>query len=203
MPLAQGITLYVIRHGETDWNRAGRLQGQIDIPVNDTGRAQAALNGRALYNAGIPLESLDFVASPLRRTAETMEIVREAAGLPRDGYRTDARLKEIKYGTWEGVLLSELKATDPAAHRARNANKYNWRPENGESYAELSARVDSWLSEVRSDAVVVTHGGVKRVLRALVSTMDEAEIPNQIVPQDRVLVLKSDGFAWLDGQPGA
>ncbi|MEO1720380.1 MAG: histidine phosphatase family protein [Pseudomonadota bacterium] len=201
MPLAVDVTLYVIRHGQTDWNRDRRLQGQIDIPINALGREQAAHNGRALRHADVPLDTLDFVASPLSRTTETMEILREAAGLPRAGFATDPRLKEIKYGDWEGALLSELKASDPAGYRERNANKYYWRPNNGESYAELSERVDGWLSEVERDAVVVTHGGVTRVLRGLVQPMTQNDVPNQIVPQDRVLVLRHDGHAWLDGQP--
>ncbi|MEL6225865.1 MAG: histidine phosphatase family protein, partial [Pseudomonadota bacterium] len=89
MPLKEGITLYVVRHGQTDWNKLGRLQGQTDIPINDLGRAQAAGQGQRLRGAlADDLDGINFVSSPLLRTAETMEILREAAGLPRDGYRT-------------------------------------------------------------------------------------------------------------------
>ncbi|MEO1709166.1 MAG: histidine phosphatase family protein [Pseudomonadota bacterium] len=199
MPLKEGITLHVVRHGQTDWNKLGRLQGQTDIPINDLGRAQAAGQGQRLRGAlADDLDGIDFVSSPLLRTAETMEILREAAGLPRDGYRTDARLMEIKYGTWEGAYLSELKAEDPDGYRERNTNKFRWRPTDGESYADLSERIAGWLEDVRDDAVVVTHGGVTRVLRGLVSDVDESLIPNQEVPQDRVLVLRSHDFHWLE-----
>ncbi|HZL86046.1 MAG TPA: histidine phosphatase family protein, partial [Candidatus Krumholzibacteria bacterium] len=103
--LRTGVTLYFVRHGETDWNRAQRYQGQRDIPLNATGRAQAGRNGRALALAlGGNAGALDYVASPLVRARETMEIMRREIGLARDGYRSDDRLREIHYGHWEGEL---------------------------------------------------------------------------------------------------
>ena len=89
--------LYYIRHGETDWNREARLQGQRDIPINATGRAQARKCGELLKELfardAIDAGALDYVASPLGRARETMEIARAVLGLDRD-YRTDERLAE-------------------------------------------------------------------------------------------------------------
>ena len=79
--LKPGITLYLIRHGETDWNKAQRYQGQRDIPLNDTGRAQAARNGAVLRRYLPDIETYDFVSSPLSRAIETMELLRGAMGL--------------------------------------------------------------------------------------------------------------------------
>ena len=80
--LAPGVTLYFIRHGETDWNAVQRYQGQTDIPLNDKGRAQAARNGRTLISRlGPAAATLDYVASPLSRASETMAIVRREMGL--------------------------------------------------------------------------------------------------------------------------
>src|SRR6185312_12901881 len=94
--LKPGITLYFIRHGETDWNRDQRYQGQRDIPLNATGRGQAARNGKVLAGAlGERAAGLDYVASPLERARETMQIVRRELGLPPDAFRTDDRLKEV------------------------------------------------------------------------------------------------------------
>ncbi len=93
-----GVTLYFIRHGQTGWNKDRRIQGQIDSELNDLGRQQAARNGQTLRQLLADLGSHDYVASPLRRTSETMEIVRENAGLPRSGFRTDDLLKEIHFG---------------------------------------------------------------------------------------------------------
>src|ERR1700738_2430472 len=103
-------TLIFIRHGETDWNAEGRMQGQRDIPLNDTGRAQARRNGTAIKAAKPEAVDFDFLASPLSRSRETMEIVRAAMGLPPDGYATDDRLKELTFGTWEGLTDKDLRA---------------------------------------------------------------------------------------------
>jgi probable phosphoglycerate mutase len=197
--LKDGVTLYFVRHGETDWNRAKRYQGQRDIPLNDTGRQQAGRNGRALAEAlGSAAASLDYVASPLMRTRETMEIVRrELALAPSSAYRTDDRLREINYGHWEGRLWDELAGTDPEGHAARRADSWNWQPTGGESYRMLSERVAGWLAEAERDAVVVSHGGVSRVLRALVLPLKPADIPSLEVPQDRVLMVQAGSVRWL------
>lgn len=199
MPLQAGVTLYFVRHGQTEWNRLKRLQGQIDIPLNDTGRAQATENGRRLRDVlGAEMDALDFVASPLSRTRETMELLREAAGLPREPYRTDPVLQEIRYGHWEGAYLDELKRQDPEGFAERRTNKLYWRPIDGESYAELRERVAGWLESVREDAVVVSHGGVSRVLRGLVlDDLDEQEIPNLPVPQDQVMRVTPGQVDWF------
>ena len=98
--LKAGITLYYIRHGETDWNRGQRYQGQRDIPLNATGRAQAKGNGQLLAAAlGDRAAQFDYVASPLQRASETMQILRAEMGLDSRTYRTDDRLMEINYVT--------------------------------------------------------------------------------------------------------
>jgi broad specificity phosphatase PhoE len=175
--LQPGVTLYFVRHGETDWNRAQRYQGQQDIPLNATGRSQASRNGQALADLlGGDGAALDFVASPLLRARETIEIVRRKMALAPDSYRTDDRLAELRYGHWEGQLWGELPRTDPEGYAAREADPWNWRPMGGESYRMLSERVGLWLAEMRRDAVVVSHGGVSRVLRGLVLKLGGSEI---------------------------
>lgn len=196
--LKPDVTLYFVRHGETDWNKAQRYQGQRDIPLNDTGRAQAADNGRRLQAViGGVAAGLDFVASPLLRTRETMEIAREAMGLTREPYRLDPRLAEISYGHWEGHLWSELPAIDPEGFAARQANFWGWQPRGGESYAMLSDRIAGWLESVDQTAVVVAHGGVMRVLRGLVEGLAPEAIQALPVPQDKVLILNGDSARWL------
>ena len=196
--LQPNVTLYFVRHGETDWNLAQRYQGQRDIPLNATGRDQAARNGRALALAlGRNAGALDYVASPLVRARETMEIMRREIGLPPDGYRTDDRLREINYGHWEGELWGELPIKDPQGFAAREADKWGWRPRGGESYQALSERVAGWLGEVERDVVVAAHGGVMRVLRGLSRGLDPGEIFRLDVPQDKVLVMQADRTRWL------
>ena len=196
--LAPGITLYFVRHGETDWNLAQRYQGRRDIPLNATGRAQAERNGQMLEELlGNGAERHDYVASPLARARETMEILRSALGLPAEGYATDARLREIDYGHWEGRLWSELPATDPEGYAARKADTWGWQPTGGESYRMLCERVARWLAELERDTIVAAHGGVSRVLRGLVLGLQTSEIPFLEVPQDKVLIVARGRIAWL------
>ena len=196
--LKPGLTLYYVRHGETDWNKAQRYQGQKDIPLNATGRGQASGNGRLLAGAlGTAAAGLDFVASPLARARETMEIIRGELGLAGAGYRTDARLREVHYGHWEGEAWQELPARDPDGYAAREADKWAWRPRGGESYRDLSERVAGWVATVERDAIVAAHGGVMRVLRGLLLRLEPAEIFLLDVPQDKVLVFGAGSARWL------
>jgi broad specificity phosphatase PhoE len=167
--MAQPI-LYFIRHGETDWNAERRLQGQHDIPLNDLGRAQAAHCGKVLRDLfgrdGRDADSFEYVASPLVRARETMELVRASLGVDSCRYRMDKRLAELSFGRWEGFTFAELKAQDPAnlALAAREHDKWSFVPPGGESYAQLLVRVEEWVATVTRDTVVAAHGGVARTL---------------------------------------
>lgn len=190
-------TIYFIRHGQTDWNRDRRYQGQQDVPLNDTGRAQAKRNGRALKAFLPAIASTRFIASPLLRARETMEIVRSELGLPASGYQTHPDLMELSYGTWEGTLQDNLAAHDPDGLMARQADPFRWRPEQGESYQDLLARVRLWAGTITEDCVVVSHGGISRCLRAHRLELDPESIPGLESPQDRVLILSGSDMRWL------
>ncbi len=187
----------MIRHGQTAWNAEGRLQGQKDIPLNDTGRQQAAGNGLALK--GILGEMVfDFVASPLGRTRETMEILRRAMNLPPLAYRTDPRLVELSFGDWEGLTLDELTVLAPERVEERARSKWNFIPpgESAESYEILCWRIGSWLGDVRQPTVCVSHGGVFRAAFRL-HGMSEEEAANTPIHQDRLLRIDETGMHWL------
>ncbi|MBI1649249.1 histidine phosphatase family protein [Hyphomicrobium sulfonivorans] len=192
-----GVTIYFIRHGETDWNAQSRYQGQADVPLNDKGRGQARRNGETLRALAPETGALPFIASPLQRARETMEIVRSAMELPAEGYSLDPRLKEINYGAWQGTLAAELPQVDPDGLAARNLDTFNWRPEGGESYADLTQRAVGWLDGIDGDCVVVAHGGISRVLRGHLYALEPLAIPDLPVPQDRILILRRDGMEWI------
>jgi len=196
--LKLGVTLYFVRHGETDWNRAQRYQGHRDIPINATGRAQAKRNGvRLAALLGVRAAALDYVASPLKRASETMRIVRAEMGLNAADFRTDDRLKEINYGNWEGQAWHDTAALDRDGYAARQADLWNWQPRGGESYRMLAERVGAWLAEVAGDTVVVAHGGVSRALRALILGLSAEDVMRLEVPQDLILVIEGGGVRWL------
>ena len=191
------VTIYFIRHGETDWNAQSRYQGQADVPMNATGRTQARRNGEALRMLLPQIAHSDYVASPLLRARETMEIVRDALGLDPSAYRLDERLKELHYGHWQGIFAADLPGIDAAGIEARARDTFRWRPRGGESYEDLMARAVAWLGDVERDTVVSAHGGISRVLRGHLYGIDPPNVPELIVPQDRVLILRRDGMDWL------
>lgn len=192
-----GQTIYIVRHGETDWNRDRRYQGQRDIPLNVVGRAQALRNGETLRSLLPAIADIDFVASPLGRARETMEILRGALGLVPEGYDIDERLRELSYGTWEGQLQADLPRLDPDGWGTRKLDPYRWRPSGGESYADLMVRTVDWLSGVTRDTLVAAHGGVVRTLQAHVCGLDPETVPVLDAPQDKVLVLCDGQMRWL------
>jgi broad specificity phosphatase PhoE len=186
------IPVVFVRHGETDWNAAGRLQGHRDIPLNDKGRGQAKRNALAIAENFPAIGDFDFVASPLVRARETMEIVRTALGLGLTGYRLDHRLKEVNHGDWEGFTNEELLERDPHLVAGRQADVWRFVPTGGESYELLSERVGEWFAGLDRPSVVVAHGGVGRVLRHRVLGIDPHLAVTEVFPQDKV-------FHWQDG----
>ena len=86
-----------------------------------------------------------FIASPLIRTRQTMELARAALGLPPARYALEPALKELTFGEWEGLTWPQVAKRDPAGARAREADKWNFAPPDGESYAMLAARLQPWL----------------------------------------------------------
>ncbi len=198
MTLKAGVTIYFLRHGETDWNAAQRYQGQTDIPLNDKGRGQAARNGKVLAeHLGTAAARLDYVASPLSRASETMLIARRSMGLDPEAFRRDPRLMEQNYGHWEGQLWSELPQTDPEGFAARERDKWHWRPRGGESYEMLAVRIGGWLKDVERDTVVASHGAVSRALRSLVIDVPKGDVANLEVPQDRIMIVRQGRIDWL------
>jgi len=194
--------LIFLRHGETAYNAENRLQGQLDIPLNARGREQARSVGRTLgarIGAEIgQLEAADaFIASPLVRARETMEIARAAIGLPPGRYRLDAALKEISFGVWEGLTWPEIEARDPRGVRARRKDKWTFAPPGGESYAMLAERLRPWLSELRGEAFVVSHGGVARALMALIAGVAPARATDAPIAQGRALWFENGSCRWI------
>jgi broad specificity phosphatase PhoE len=192
-----------VRHGETAWNAENRLQGQRDIPLNPRGREQASAVGRIL-RARIPdeLRRLDregaFVASPLSRARETMERMRMAMGLEPAAYRLDPTLIELTFGEWEGQTWSEVAARDPKGVRARLADKWNYAPPGGESYARLAVRLEPWIAALDSDVVVVSHGGVARVLMTILADDPRSAAAEEPIVQGRALVFVSNGWRHFE-----
>ena len=191
-------TIYYIRHGETEWNADGRLQGTRDIPLNDLGRKQAAHAGNILADLfvrdGRDKSSLVFVASPLGRARSTMELVRGAMKLPPADYALDDRLREIGYGQWEGSTLAEMQVRDPVLFTKRQTDKWTVSPPGGESYVQVQARMQDWYNSVRTDTVAVAHGGTARALMVALGLETPLSAADLTIEQGAVYVFRDGGL---------
>jgi len=173
--IAPGLTLYVIRHGQTQHNLEQRLTGNTHSPLTELGARQARQNGEILRRIEPSLEMLDFVASPILRARQSMELVREGAGLPQGDYRTDHRVTEIDVGTWAGISMAEAKDRMPKECAYYEADPWNYPRGGVESFAMVHARIKGFLGTLDRDTVVVCHFHPVRMFRSLALGMTPAE----------------------------
>lgn len=155
-----------LRHGPTDWNTEGRVQGQTDIPLSAAGRA-------AVRDWTLPsfATDWDWHASPLQRATETATLL----GATPDALTTDPRLAEVNWGDWEGHILKELRAELGASMQANEARGLDMAPPNGESPRQLAARLAAWLADVAAlerNIRVVCHAGVLRAAYTVATGWD-------------------------------
>ncbi len=190
--------IYYIRHGETQWNADGRLQGVQDTALNDLGRRQATeaghILGDLLLRDGRDRSKLPFVSSPLLRSRTTMELVRAALQLPLQQYAIDDRLREIGYGKWEGSTLAEMQAADPVFFAQRLADKWRVAPEGGETYEAVQRRMSDWYAQVQADTVVVAHGGTARALMVALGFETPESAADLPIAQGAVYVFSEEGL---------
>ncbi|MGH6828189.1 MAG: histidine phosphatase family protein [Rhizomicrobium sp.] len=181
-----------MRHGPTEWNALGRIQGHTDTPLSEAGIA--AMRRRrppALF------DTARAFASPLRRTRETAE----ALGLA--GTRLDSRLMEQNWGFWEGLRRPEILSLHGKDAFIRAGRGEDFRPPGGESTRELHRRVRAFLREVAeedADAIAVTHLGVLRAAYTLATGWDMATpLPAGLdISKALVLALTKQGAASID-----
>jgi broad specificity phosphatase PhoE len=194
--------LIFVRHGETAYNAESRLQGQLDTPLNARGREQArAIGGTLRSLLGPEIDRLDeaeaFFASPLERARETMDIARDAMGLKPGRYHLDPVLKELSFGVWEGLTWPEIEVRDAKGLRARRKDRWAFAPEGGESYAMLAVRLRPWLDSLSEHAFVISHGGVARVLMALIAGIPPAKAVEAPIIQGRAILFENGSCRWI------
>ena len=162
-------TVWLARHGESDWNAAKRFQGRSDRPLTPLGRQQA----KALASELASSSSLSVIyTSPLRRALETAAVVGEQLGLEPV---PDDDLREVDVGSWTGLSRAEVEARYPDAFERWLDGGEGW--DDGESYAEMSARVLAALVRISGshpghELLVVSHGGPIRAIQAAAAGMD-------------------------------
>lgn len=151
--------LILVRHGETDWNAEGRIQGMLDVPLNALGLAQAKIVGEELARS---VDVASIISSDLVRTRETAKPLVEGTGFP---ITFDARLRERHFGVLQGITYDEWRARDAEGMARYNAGDADYGPEGGETARAFLDRCVNAIADLvigcqEKTLILVTHGGV-------------------------------------------
>jgi broad specificity phosphatase PhoE len=162
--------IYLVLHGETEWNREHRFQGRLDSPLTPTGCEQAGRAGHTLARLIDDPSAWTLTSSPLGRARETARVIGDALRIEPGAIELDARLAEVDVGSWSGLTRAEIEAR--WSQILKGAGRYDWyfRSPDGETLADLTKRLRGWLADVsRNDQskIAVSHGVASRVLRGL------------------------------------
>lgn len=191
--------IYLVRHGQTQFNAERRQQGRLDSDLTPLGLSQAAAVGRLLQGLTGKPAGWRLVASPLGRAQATAEIIGQTLGL---AVETDPRVTEVSFGQWDGRLRDELAAEHPEAFSRKD---WQFSAPGGERYEEVHARVSDWLADLPPEpdrkVIVVSHGGAGRVLRGAFLGLSREATWAQEVPQDAVFRLANAAIVRFDCEP--
>jgi probable phosphoglycerate mutase len=194
-----GETIYLVRHGETRWNLEGRIQGQLDSELTERGLEQARALGRLLREHVATTGPIALESSPTGRAVATARLVAAELGVDHAAIRTTPLLAERHMGRWAGMTLDEVDIAFPTENARRTIDDPAYVPEEGESYPDLLARAQRWLSSARPTPVTiaVTHGLIGRTIRgAYLGQAAESPFLGQH-PQDRAYRLRDGAIEEL------
>ena len=153
--------LYFVRHGQTEWNAIRRMQGQWNSNLNESGKGHADTNGKLLK--GLNIDAM--YVSPLDRTRQTAEIINQHVNLEPI---FDDRIMEWDTGDWSGEMYAEIPNKWPDEWRQLEADRYHFRPPNGENYPDMLARSKPFVHELleseHSNIAIVSHGLIGKVM---------------------------------------
>ena len=197
----QRTLLCIVRHGETAWNAEGRVQGQLDVPLNEAGLAQARAVAVALQ--GEPFATI--YSSDLQRVTQTAEPTARMLGLP---VHVDARLRERHYGMFQTLTYADVKLQHPEDYARFKAKELDYDFRTGESLRTFSTRSVACLAELAAryageSILVFTHGGVLEMARRFatgssLSTVREFEIPNAALNRLAIAGNEWTILAWAE-----
>lgn len=184
--------IYLVRHGETDWNRDLRLQGILDVGLNEVGMRQ----GRRIAKRFSSMRGLKVYTSPLRRALHTATL------LPSYGrdcpVMVEPRLREIDHGAWTGLTMDRITRDFPEEFDRWQSRPDRVRPRGGESLQEAYSRAAGFLNELTetsagSDALIVSHGVINALLVCAAWGAPLARLWDFPQPNAHVTVLRVEG----------
>lgn len=177
--------LYFVRHGQTEWNAIRRMQGQWNSNLNEAGKGHADTNGQLLNRLSIEA----IYVSPLDRTRQTADII--------NGYLDlepvfDDRIMEWHCGDWSGEMYADIPNKWPDEWQALEADRFNFRPPNGENYPDMFERakpfVDELLHTEHSHIAIVSHGMIGKVMFSYLMDYQPHEVLN--IHQDNDMIFR-------------
>lgn len=188
--------IYLVRHGQTVFNREGRLQGHVDSDLTDLGRDQARRLGALLARLTGGDGGWRILASPLGRAQATAQAIAEAVG---GGVETEPALIEVSFGEWDGRLRQEVQDLAPEAF---GPTGYMFAAPHCESFEAASARLRGWLAGLEPESsrrvIAVSHGVTGRVLRGVYAGLAREEALALPVPQDAAFGLCGGRIERID-----
>ena len=191
--------IYLIRHGETVWNRAFRLQGHKDTPLTMKGVKQAQSLGFALKDVLKNKTPSFFYSSPIGRAKQTATIISDIIDFDVERIAYKSSLKEITFGDWDGLNMQEILAQYKTSWEKRKTDRWNTSPPNGESFREAKKRATRLLNEIDSQkyVVIVAHGSLNKVIRGCWCNLSEAETLSLDEPQDGFYCLANENREYF------
>jgi len=168
-------TIILLRHGQTIWNVEGRYQGQLNSNLTDLGKKQAKNNALKIAKLIGTNPEIKFFSSPLGRAKETSSIICDTLDLDKNKIIFDDNIQEVNYGIFEGKTKEFCKKKYKKEFEAREANKWSYVLEGGESYEMVTKRIYSWLESVKDEkmVVLVAHEMINRALRGIYCSYDK------------------------------
>ncbi len=189
----QGVDLFLIRHGETAWNRERRFQGQLDSPLTERGIEQAERAGKRLLAELDDPAGYLLASSPLGRAHHTAALVAREIGCAAGEITLDDRLMEMTWGHWDGLTAAEIEARDPELWQARIDDRWTVAPPGGgETQQAILDRAMAWLEDLAPAArvVAVAHGALGRAIRTAYLGLPAAAMLELDEPQDAFFRLR-------------
>jgi len=185
-------TIYLLRHGQTEWNVEGRYQGQLNSPLTSLGIEQAKQNALKLQKY-LNINEVKLFASPLGRARETAEIIAQECGVDVSKIIFEEDIQEVNYGIFEGQTKAYCKDVYAKEFSEREANKFTYVLEGGESYENVFVRLKRWLTSVEEEEVivVVAHEMINRALRGIYCQLPNDKMLTLRQPNDVLIKLEN------------
>lgn len=188
MIMNNNIDLFLLRHGQTDWNLENRVQGRLDSNLSALGIRQA-INQRKILLNNKHIKTRNIICSPTGRARQTAEIINHHDAF---SVQFDSRLMEIDVGDWEGLKIAAIKQKHPEKFTGKFTflSLYSTAP-NGEGLDQLRARCLQFLSGIDAPTIIISHGVFLTMMRGILLNLDYSEMEQWSQPQGVVSHIKN------------